>query len=69
MTIQKTDWDTLGKIALGIRRDIIKMLGVAGSGHPGGSLSSTDLLTLLYFDFLRHDPKNPGWPDRDRLIF
>ncbi|MBI3315422.1 MAG: transketolase [Candidatus Omnitrophica bacterium] len=65
----KADWDALAKTALLIRRDIIKMLGLAGSGHPGGSLSSTDILTLLYFHFLRHDPKNPKWADRDRLIF
>ena len=66
---KKIDWDALSKTALAIRRDIIKMLGIAGSGHPGGSLSCTDILTLLYFHFLRHDPKNPKWPDRDRLIF
>ncbi len=65
----KIDWEALSKTALTIRRDIIKMLGIAGSGHPGGSLSSTDILTLLYFHFLRHDAKNPKWPDRDRLIF
>src|SRR3989338_4099935 len=52
-----------------MRRDIIKMLGLAGSGHPGGSLSAIDILTALYFHFLKHDPKNPKWPDRDRLIF
>ena len=66
---KKVDWDALSKAALITRRDIIKMLGIAGSGHPGGSLSCTDILTLLYFHFLRHDPKNPKWPDRDRLIF
>src|SRR3989344_2916210 len=66
---KKIDWDSLAKTALLIRRDIIKMLGIAGSGHPGGSLSITDILTLLYFHFLRHDPKNQKWPDRDRLIF
>src|SRR3989338_6172749 len=66
---KKIDWDSLAKTALLIRRDIIKMLGIAGSGHPGGSLSVTDILTLLYFHFLKHDPKNPKWPDRDRLIF
>ncbi len=66
---KKPDFDALAKIALDIRRDIIKMLGIAGSGHPGGSLSVTDILTLLYFHFLRHDPKNSKWPDRDRLIF
>ncbi len=66
---KKIDWDVFSKTALTIRRDIIKMLGIAGSGHPGGSLSCADILTLLYFHFLRHDAKNPKWPDRDRLIF
>ncbi|MBI2095139.1 MAG: transketolase [Candidatus Omnitrophica bacterium] len=59
----------LSEIALLIRRDIIKMLGIARSGHPGGSLSATDILTALYFEAMRHDPGNPLWPDRDRLIF
>ncbi len=57
------------RLALLMRRDIIKMLGIAGSGHPGGSLSIIDILTHLYFHFLKHDSKNPHWPDRDRLIF
>lgn len=52
-----------------IRREIIKMLTKAGSGHPGGSLSSTDLITALYASVLRHDPKNPAWEDRDRVVF
>jgi len=50
-----------------IRRLIVQMLAKAGSGHPGGSLSSTDLLTVLFFSVLRHNPKNPQWPDRDRF--
>ena len=50
-----------------IRRLIIKMLVKAGSGHPGGSLSSTDLLTCLYFKVLTANPKDPQWPDRDRF--
>ena len=50
-----------------IRRLIIKMLSKAKSGHPGGSLSATDLITCLYYEVLRHDPKNPQWPDRDRF--
>ncbi|MFC1804590.1 transketolase [Candidatus Omnitrophota bacterium] len=57
----------LEKKAKLIRRSIIEMLARAGSGHPGGSLSATDLITALYFDVLRHDPKNPCWPDRDRF--
>ncbi|MDD5131722.1 MAG: transketolase [bacterium] len=51
-----------------IRQDIIKMLGAAGSGHPGGSLSSTDLMTALFFNILRQKPKEPRWPGRDRFI-
>ena len=60
--------DELPQKAKEIRRDIIQMLAEAGSGHPGGSLSSTDILTVLYFHLMNHDPKNPKWPDRDRLI-
>jgi len=50
-----------------IRRLIIKMLAKAGSGHPGGSLSATDLIAALYFAILRHNPKEPAWPQRDRF--
>ncbi len=50
-----------------IRRLIIQMLAKAGSGHSGGSLSSADLITALYFMILRHNPKEPNWPDRDRF--
>jgi transketolase len=51
-----------------IRQDIIKMVTLAGSGHPGGSLSATDILTALYFRLMRIDPDHPDWPDRDRFI-
>ncbi len=50
-----------------IRIMIIEMLSGAGSGHPGGSLSSTDILTCLYFSVMRHNPHDPDWPDRDRF--
>ncbi len=50
-----------------IRRSIISMLAKAGSGHPGGSLSATDLITALYFSVLQHNPKDPTWPERDRF--
>lgn len=50
-----------------IRRLIIRMIAKAGSGHPGGSLSSTDLVTALFFSVLRHNPKDPRWPERDRF--
>jgi transketolase len=51
-----------------IRRHIIEMTGRCGSGHPGGSLSAADMLAVLYFHKLRHDPKNPKWEDRDRFV-
>lgn len=50
-----------------IRRLIVQMLAKAGSGHPGGSLSAADLITALFFAVLRHNPKEPGWPQRDRF--
>lgn len=51
-----------------IRQDIIKMLEAAGSGHPGGSLGQADIFTALYFNILKHDPRNPDWSERDILI-
>ncbi|OGL07032.1 MAG: transketolase, partial [Candidatus Rokubacteria bacterium RIFCSPLOWO2_02_FULL_71_18] len=58
----------LPAIARECRVQIIRMLTHAGSGHPGGSLSVIDVLTALYFGRLRHDPKHPDWPDRDRVV-
>jgi len=58
----------LGKRARSIRQQIIKMLGEAGGGHYGGSLSVVEILVALYFHILKVDPENPLWPDRDRLI-
>jgi len=55
-------------IARKLRRHIISMTGKAGSGHPGGSLSAVEIVTALYFGLLRHNPKDPRWPDRDRFI-
>jgi len=51
-----------------MRRDVIEMVAAAGSGHPGGSLSSAEILAALYFHKLRHDPKNPSWAERDRFV-
>ena len=51
-----------------VRSDILRMIHAARSGHPGGSLSATDFVTALYFHFMRLDPANPHWPDRDRFI-
>jgi transketolase len=54
--------------ARSIRWDIIKMVGMARSGHPGGSLSAADIVTTLYFHELNHRPDDPHWPDRDRFV-
>jgi transketolase len=51
-----------------IRKHIIEEVFSASSGHPGGSLSCTDILTVLYFDKMKVDPQNPGWEDRDRFV-
>ncbi|HUW42636.1 MAG TPA: transketolase, partial [Thermoplasmata archaeon] len=51
-----------------IRQHIIKMTNAAGSGHPGGSLSAVEILVCLYFRILKHNPKDPQWPERDRFI-
>jgi transketolase len=51
-----------------IRESIIEMLLEAGSGHTAGPLGMADIFTLLYFHILKHDPKNPLWEERDRLI-
>lgn len=51
-----------------IREDIIEMLLSAGSGHSAGPLGLADIFTVLYFDILNHDPKNPNWPERDILL-
>ena len=58
----------LEKMAKQLRRHVITMIATAGSGHPGGSLSAADIVTALYFKVMRHDPKNPQWPDRDRFV-
>jgi len=58
----------LETIANDIREDIIRMLGHAGSGHSAGPLGLADVFTALYFDILKHDPKNPDWDQRDILI-
>lgn len=60
------DW--LEKKAVDIRRDIIKMLEHAESGHSAGPLGLADIFTALYFDVMKHDPKNPDWSERDILL-
>jgi transketolase len=56
------------KLAKEIRLTVLKMIYEAGSGHPGGSLSAVEIISTLYFDKMRVDPKNPNWGDRDRFV-
>lgn len=54
--------------AVAIRESIIEMLVAAGSGHTAGPLGMCDIFTAMYFNVLKHDPENPDWADRDRLV-
>ena len=58
----------LGEKAKRLRSEIIKMIYTAQSGHPGGSLSAADIITVLYFHQMRINPENPLWEDRDRFV-
>ncbi len=67
--MQKTSNPTeLAAIAKQMRREVIEMITAAKSGHPGGSLSATEIVVTLFYDVLRHDPAHPKWKDRDRFI-
>lgn len=58
----------LKETAREVRMRIVDMIYKAQSGHPGGALSATDIVTALYFDILNIDPKNPSWKERDRFV-
>jgi transketolase len=60
--------EEIQRMANKLRLYVIEMTTAANSGHPGGSLSSADIMAALYFDVLKHDPKNPQWEDRDRFV-
>src|ERR1700722_19901365 len=51
-----------------VRQGIIRSLLAAGSGHSGGPLDMADVFAAMYFELLKHDPKRPDWPERDRLL-
>jgi transketolase len=63
-----TDVKELGKKAHDLRVKVMKILCKFGYGHVGGSLSLVELVTVLYFNEMNIDPKNPNWEDRDRFI-
>ncbi len=68
MKISNSGLPDLRLISKEIRKDIIRSITSAGSGHTGGSLGLTDIFTCLYFKVMKHDPVNPLWQQRDRLI-
>jgi transketolase len=60
--------EDLAAVCKRLRREIVTMIGKAGSGHPGGSLSAVEIVVTLYWKVLRHKPADPAWKDRDRFI-
>ncbi len=60
--------EKLKQTATDLRKNILQMIYDANSGHPGGSLSAADLVTVLYYDEMKTDPSNPDWADRDRFL-
>jgi len=64
----QVDVNALKDLAGTIRREIVEAVNRAGCGHPGGSLSAVEIFIALYGYKMKHDPKNPRWEDRDRLI-
>lgn len=68
MSISDEKVAELEKIAKKLRYDIVLMIGAGKPGHLGGSCSIAEIVAALYFYKMRHDPSNPKWPDRDRLL-
>lgn len=62
------DMSSLEAIANELRRLVLRMVYLAGSGHVGGALSAADMMAALYFSLLRVDPTRPDWPERDRFV-
>jgi transketolase len=63
-----TGFRPLGTVIKDLRKQVLTMIAGAGSGHLGASLSVIDVLAILYFMRMKYDPKNPEWPERDRLV-
>lgn len=68
VALEKTEIQELEQEARKVREDIIDEVYYAKSGHPGGSLSITDILTVLYFKEMNINPENPNWEERDRFV-
>jgi transketolase len=58
----------LEKIAVQNRKNVLRLMKAGRMGHIGGALSAIDIITALYFNIMRVDPQNPGWPQRDRFV-
>ena len=68
VALKRGDVEALKERARKLRIKLISVVGRIGSGHLGGSLSAVEVLTALYFHFLRIDPGNPRWEERDRFV-
>ena len=66
--MEQAKLNQLKKTAAQIRLDILEQVHAASSGHPGGSLSITEIITYLYFEEMNVNPADPKWEDRDRLV-
>jgi len=66
--VKKISVEELQKIAIDVRKDVVRMIEAAGSGHSAGSLGVAEIFTTLYFAVMNNDPKNPNWEERDRLV-
>jgi len=68
MSVSDKQVELIAEKALRIRETIIEMLVAAGSGHTAGPLGMADIFAAFYFHILNHDPKHPGWEERDRMF-
>ena len=68
MPLPDSKLSELKEITKDLRRSILKMTHAASSGHPGGSLSAVEIMTVLYFSVMKYDALNPNWHERDRLV-
>jgi len=66
--LNKDEKITLEKMAVQIRKNVLRLMKAGRMGHIGGALSAADILTALYFKIMRVDPQNPQWPQRDRFV-
>ena len=68
MPLSEIKLSELKEICKDLRKSILRMTHAGASGHPGGSLSAVEILTVLYFAIMKYDSQNPNWHERDRLV-